>query len=74
MYLVKPENANKLMQVWCDQRHDPGGWTVIQRRLDGSVNFFRNWETYKVCKQPHTKANSFSIKGRQVLCRTVSVC
>lgn len=36
------------MQVWCDQRHDPGGWTVIQRRLDGSVNFFRNWETYKV--------------------------
>ncbi|XP_066517014.1 angiopoietin-related protein 2a [Hoplias malabaricus] len=47
MYLVKTENGNKLMQVWCDQRHDPGGWTVIQRRLDGSVNFFRNWETYK---------------------------
>lgn len=47
MYLVKPENANRLMQVWCDQRHDPGGWTVIQRRVDGSVNFFRNWETYK---------------------------
>lgn len=47
MYLVKPEGSNKLMQVWCDQRHDPGGWTVIQRRGDGSVNFFRNWETYK---------------------------
>ncbi|XP_067262597.1 angiopoietin-related protein 2a [Chanodichthys erythropterus] len=47
MYLLKPENTNKLMQVWCDQRHDPGGWTVIQRRMDGSVNFFRNWETYK---------------------------
>ncbi|KAK1892656.1 Angiopoietin-related protein 2 [Dissostichus eleginoides] len=47
MCLVKPENANRLMQVWCDQRHDPGGWTVIQRRVDGSVNFFRNWETYK---------------------------
>jgi len=53
MYLVKPENANRLMQVWCDQRHDPGGWTVIQRRVDGSVNFFRNWETYKV-RQLHT--------------------
>lgn len=51
MYLVKPENTNKLMQVWCDQRHDPGGWTVIQRRMDGSVNFFRNWETYKVRKK-----------------------
>lgn len=48
MYLVKPENGNRLMQVWCDHRHDPGGWTVIQRRVDGSVNFFRNWETYKV--------------------------
>ncbi|KAG9270287.1 angiopoietin-related protein 2 [Astyanax mexicanus] len=47
MFLVKPENTNKLMQVWCDQRQDPGGWTVIQRRMDGSVNFFRNWETYK---------------------------
>ncbi|XP_030624900.1 angiopoietin-related protein 2a [Chanos chanos] len=47
MYLLKPQNANRLMQVWCDQRHDPGGWTVIQRRQDGSVNFFRNWETYK---------------------------
>lgn len=50
MYLLKPENANKLMQVWCDMRHDPGGWTVVLRRQDGSVNFFRNWETYKVNK------------------------
>ncbi|XP_042364819.1 angiopoietin-related protein 2-like [Plectropomus leopardus] len=47
MYLLKPDNSNRLMQVWCDHRHDPGGWTVIQRRQDGSVNFFRNWETYK---------------------------
>ncbi|XP_040053837.1 angiopoietin-related protein 2 isoform X2 [Gasterosteus aculeatus] len=47
MYLLKPDNGNRLMQVWCDQGHDPGGWSVILRRQDGSVNFFRNWETYK---------------------------
>ncbi|XP_031549932.1 ryncolin-1-like [Actinia tenebrosa] len=35
------------VKVFCDQVTDGGGWTVIQKRLDGSVDFFRGWDDYK---------------------------
>ncbi|XP_030062303.1 angiopoietin-related protein 1 isoform X2 [Microcaecilia unicolor] len=47
IYLIKPDNSNGPMQVWCENNLDPGGWAVIQKRTDGSINFFRNWENYK---------------------------
>lgn len=48
IYMIKPEHSNEPMQLWCENSLDPGGWAVIQKRTDGSVNFFRNWDSYKV--------------------------
>lgn len=45
VYPIRFSNG-KIMNVWCDMDTERGGWTVIQRRMDGSVNFTQNWNTY----------------------------
>ncbi|XP_072029250.1 uncharacterized protein [Amphiura filiformis] len=35
------------VEVWCDMDTLGGGWTVIQRREDGSVDFNGTWADYK---------------------------
>ncbi|XP_077866088.1 fibrinogen C domain-containing protein 1-like [Saccoglossus kowalevskii] len=44
---IHPLDDRGSMEVFCDMETDSGGWTVIQRRQDGSENFYRDWDAYK---------------------------
>lgn len=44
--MIDPDGKGAF-QIFCNQTKDGEAWAVIQRRLNGSVDFFRDWEDYK---------------------------
>ncbi|XP_046861518.1 angiopoietin-related protein 7-like [Xenia sp. Carnegie-2017] len=45
VYQIDPDGQG-YFNVFCDMKTSGGGWTVFQRRQDGSVDFYRNWKNY----------------------------
>ncbi|KAI4877739.1 hypothetical protein NFI96_016174, partial [Prochilodus magdalenae] len=45
-YRIKPKPTLEPFLVYCDME-DGGGWTVLQKRRNGKVDFNRDWEEYK---------------------------
>ncbi|XP_075762094.1 ficolin-2-like [Pelodiscus sinensis] len=45
-YTIYPHDCHAMI-VLCDMYTDGGGWIVFQRRADGSVDFYRDWKSYK---------------------------
>lgn len=46
VYMISPSDPRLSIPVYCDVDTEGGPWTVIQRRMDGSGNFFRPWADY----------------------------
>ncbi|XP_033367495.1 angiopoietin-4-like [Parus major] len=47
IYSILPSVRGVPIEVLCEMDTEGGGWTVIQRRQDGSVDFNRTWNEYK---------------------------
>ncbi|KAG6927281.1 ficolin 1, partial [Chelydra serpentina] len=45
-YTIYPRDCYAIT-VLCDMDTDGGGWIVFQRRVDGSMDFYRDWDSYK---------------------------
>uniref|UniRef100_A0A8C6AEY3 Angiopoietin 4 n=1 Tax=Marmota marmota marmota TaxID=9994 RepID=A0A8C6AEY3_MARMA len=47
VYTIRVTNVSEPKKVFCGMESNGGGWTIIQRRVDGSEDFQRSWKEYK---------------------------
>jgi len=46
VYTIDPDGSGAF-DSFCDQTTAGGGWTVFQKRMAGSFDFYRSWADYK---------------------------
>ncbi|XP_046368638.1 fibrinogen C domain-containing protein 1-B-like [Haliotis rufescens] len=46
VYRIQPSDEQGSFKAYCDMTQHGGGWLVIQRRVDGLVDFYRTWFEY----------------------------
>ncbi|XP_063907198.1 fibrinogen C domain-containing protein 1-B-like isoform X2 [Zophobas morio] len=47
IYRIQPRLSNDSFLVWCDMMTRGGGWVSVLKRVDGSQDFYLNWNEYK---------------------------
>nr|CAA29289.1 gamma-fibrinogen [Rattus norvegicus] len=47
LYSIRPLKATEQFLVYCETDGPGNGWTEFKKRLDGSVDFLKNWIQYK---------------------------
>ncbi|KAM7402040.1 hypothetical protein PAMP_017311 [Pampus punctatissimus] len=47
IYTIQPDPHRPVLEAKCDMEMAGGGWTVIQNRQDGSLDFNRTWQEYR---------------------------
>ncbi|XP_068094018.1 angiopoietin-1 isoform X2 [Hyperolius riggenbachi] len=48
VYTIYINNISEPKKVYCNMETSGGGWTAIQHREDGTVDFQRGWKEYKM--------------------------
>ena len=46
VYSISNKKGSSI-KVFCDMTTDGGGWIVMQKRFDGSIDFYRDWNNYR---------------------------
>ncbi|XP_070693008.1 fibrinogen-like protein 1 [Pempheris klunzingeri] len=47
IYTIQPDLHRPALEAKCDMQTAGGGWTMIQNRWDGSLDFNRTWQEYR---------------------------